>query len=340
MILHLIPENVDGCAYHRVVIPMHNLSGLELAQTTFVDGIEDKDLEKITLVVFNRDCGVSEIDKQIKRLKRLNIPYVMDIDDFWSLDKKHILHKNYKESGADRLIKLFKSAAAVTTTHQRLANKVKKYNDKVFVIPNTLDAKQTQWESIKTNNPSPRFGWVGGVHHIEDIRLLVPAIKQIHQEDKVHLALGGFTLNDVYYAFDNLFSNAGRYSKYKRIDSHDVFNYGNIYNTIDVCLIPLVDNKFNNCKSNLKILEAGYKGKACIVSRCAPYIDDFTDEEVLFVDENLSWYDAIMLMQNSPSLVNGYADKLSNKVRREFDIKNVNYLRENLYKSLTNGKQV
>lgn len=334
MILHLVPENVDGCAYHRIQIPMHNLKGFDLAQSTVLDGVSDEDLKKVSVVVMNRDGCVFDVDKQISRLKRFNIPLVVDIDDFWELDKHHIIHKHYKDVVSYRIIKLLKAAAAVITTHSRLARKIDRYNKNVVVAPNALDKSQSQWEAVYNDHPSPRFGWVGGIHHIEDIRLLRPAFAKIHEEDKIHLALGGFTPNDVYMVFNSWFSNGGKYGKYKCINSQDVYNYGNIYNTLDVCLVPLIDTKFNNCKSNLKILEAGFKGKAVIVSRVAPYTDDFTDKEVLFTDD---WYSSINILHENPQMTIDYRDALNERVK-DFEIKKINIVREQLYTTLLNGK--
>lgn len=336
MILHLIPDNVDGCAYHRVLVPSHNLDGFDLAQTTFVDGIEDEDLKKMALVVFNRDSGVAEPEKQIKRLRRLKIPYVMDVDDLWETDKTHLLYKHFKLQGAQRITTLLKGAHTVTTTNARLARKVERFNRNVVVVPNAIDKKQDQWNENKYITESPVFGWVGGIHHIADVDSLRDAFARIHIEKKVNLALGGFTNNEVYMAFDNWFSNNQTYPHYKRIGATDVYNYGNIYNSIDVALIPLLESKFNACKSNLKLLEAGAKGLPAICSRVAPYTDDFTDKEVLFVDGRSGWYDAIMKMNNEPQLLFDYKSALSEKVK-EYEIEKINVIRKQLYNRIING---
>lgn len=58
---------------------------------------------------------------------------------------------------------------------------------------------------------------------------------------------------------------------YKRIWAKDIWNYATIYDDIDVLLVPLVDNEFNRSKSELKMIEASVKQKACIVSDVMPY---------------------------------------------------------------------
>jgi len=337
MILHLVPEHVDGCAYHRVLIPSHNLRGFELAQTSVLDGVSDEDLKKMALVVFNRDSSIAEPETQIKRLRRLKIPYVMDVDDLWETDKTHLLYKEYKLRGTQRIITLLKGAHTVTTTNERLARKVEKHNKNIVVIPNAIDTKQKQWTSNEYITDNPVFGWVGGIHHIHDIDLLRDAFMTIHKEKLVNLALGGFTNNEVYMMFDSWFNDGGKYPHYKRIASTDVNNYGNIYNSIDVALVPLIASKFNACKSNLKLLEAGFKGLPAICSRVAPYTDNFTDKEVLFVEGRGEWYGAINKLRNEPAMLFDYKAALSEKVK-EYEIKKINPIREQLYTTIINGR--
>ena len=336
-ILHLIPAKVDGCAYHRIEIPMHNLQGYDLAQSTVLDGVADKDLQQMQLVVFHGSGSLLNAEGQIKRLKKMGLPYVVDVDDSWDLDDKHLLHEHYKKVAAKKLITIMKGASAVTTTISRLAYKIKKHNKNVVVVPNAIAMNEPQWQLNEAS--SNAYGWVGGVHHIEDIRLLVTAFKRFHKENIIDLALGGWSqFNEVYTLFEIWFSGNGVYDKYKRIEGRDVYNYGYIYDEMNVCLVPLVENKFNICKSPLKLIEAGFKNKACIVSNTAPYNDDFTSEHVLFVDNKYDWYEAVMKLHNEPNYILDLKGALNNYVREKFEIKNVNHLRSQLYHTLINGR--
>jgi hypothetical protein len=53
----------------------------------------------------------------------------------------------------------------------------------------------------------------------------------------------------------------------------DTFSYGRAYEYFDVSLVPLNNTKFNNCKSDLKISEAGFSKTAVIASNVTPYKD-------------------------------------------------------------------
>ena len=58
---------------------------------------------------------------------------------------------------------------------------------------------------------------------------------------------------------------------YKRVWTKDIYHYMNSYNEIDVLLVPLLDNEFNACKSELKFVEAAAMGKPVICSDVNPY---------------------------------------------------------------------
>ena len=338
MILHLIPTDVDGCLYHRVEVPMHNLKGFELAQTTVLDGVNDEDLQKCSLVVMSRDSAMYDVAGQIKRLKKFKIPYVVDIDDYWKLNKEHLAYDDFKKETRQRWEMLMKSADAVTTTTGRLAKKIENHNKNVVVVPNALDTNQPQWNLIEREIDIPVFGWVGGTHHIPDIEILKNTFLELHKDDKVWLALGGWTAeNQVYHIFEHWMTNGGQYQKYKRIKGESVYNYGHLYDFIDVCIVPLLESAFTSCKSSLKIIEAGFKGKPCIASKVAPFIDDFTDKEVLFVDTRYDWYKAINTLHDNPEMLFSYKSSLMERVK-DFEIKKVNHIREQLYTTLINGK--
>ncbi len=53
-----------------------------------------------------------------------------------------------------------------------------------------------------------------------------------------------------------------------------VNTYANNYNNFDVSLAPLVESLFNNNKSQLKVIEAGFHKKALIASETNPYTID------------------------------------------------------------------
>ena len=61
---------------------------------------------------------------------------------------------------------------------------------------------------------------------------------------------------------------------YRRCWTKDMNNYYKHYENIDVLLVPLKENDFNNVKSQLKVIEAGFGHKAIIANNIGPYTID------------------------------------------------------------------
>jgi len=147
----------------------------------------------------------------------------------------------------------------VWCTHELLGKEVERLNANWYVIPNALDSNESQWQLKKTHNK--RIGWAGGITHFHDLMLTngcwgdtVPVIAGFNEHPE------WVKLSDNFRA--------------DYINALPVTDYGLLYDQFDIAIAPLVDNKFNRHKSNLKILEAGLKGLPIFVQNIHPYTDD------------------------------------------------------------------
>lgn len=128
---------------------------------------------------------------------------------------------------------------------------------------------------------------------------------------------------------------------YKRIWYQDINKYAAAYNELDVSIAPLLDNFFNNCKSQLKLIEAGFMKKALICSNSHPYtIDAKHGKNCLVVAPNkpMEWYYAIRKMVMEPNLKEDLAAQLHEDVKDAYSIERWTPVRAQLYKSLIDSK--
>jgi glycosyltransferase involved in cell wall biosynthesis len=179
----------------------------------------------------------------------------------------------------------------------------------------------TQYLKSKgVNTPVPEY--------INFERIMTNDYKSVKWDKYYYTYLTKFTQQMEHLSFDK---------DYRRLWGKDVFNYGRLYNDIDVSLIPLVDNKFNNGKSQLKIIEAGMMGKAAIVSGVMPYTIDCNEHNSIMIEPKnnlLGWFEAMKRLTLDADLRGELAANLHNLVSKKYDIKTVNEKRKHIYQHL------
>lgn len=140
-------EKVGGVEYHRLEIPFVNMvNDYDVSFTNLVSGLEFKPDLASNSEQNNQPIWFDNCLKEIDYLKANNIPYILDLDDYWVLGKDHILHQHYKELRMARQILVsIIDASCVWVTNEVLADKVRQHNSNVIIIPNAIDFNQPQF---------------------------------------------------------------------------------------------------------------------------------------------------------------------------------------------------
>ena len=138
----------------------------------------------------------------ITRLKEHGVKLIVDVDDYWILDKTHPLYLYSVESNLKELtIENIKLADCVTTTTEHFKNEIKKYNKNVFVLYNAVNPElQPQF---KNNNKFDRdivnITYLGGSSHLYDLKMLEGTVNLLNSDsslkNKYKIILGGFDTN-------------------------------------------------------------------------------------------------------------------------------------------------
>lgn len=124
---------------------------------------------------------------------------------------------------------------------------------------------------------------------------------------------------------------------YQRRWSKPIFDYGEMYNDADVALAPLLNNKFNNAKSQLKVIEAGIHKCPIIASNNSPYTIDVIDGKHGFlIDDNdkMGWYNKIKYFTENPNAVKDMGEALNELVLEKYTLEKVNQKRIDFFKSI------
>lgn len=364
---------IGGVEYHRMQCPHVVLKRLypeyDFLMTThdhLLEGQLNDILSQTDLVIFSRSISsLHQIDAVCDKLERLNIPFGLDLDDYWHLPEAHISYRHYKEfKTAEYTEKSIQRSHFVTCTTPILAEEIMRLNKNVYVIENGIDTET--WTQNKKPSNRLRFGFTQGNTHYNDIKLIsdsvVTSLRDSEFYDKAQVVLAGYQqearkglsvqteieclLTDNlraikkekihYKQLRNLSMAEKKKYSYRRVWSKDVFEFHKIYDEIDVSVVPLEVNKFNSCKSELKMLEAGFKDCAVMVSHVNPYTILATDKNSFDLNKK-SFYEWSKYLLRNPNALADSKAQLREDVERH-DLKHLTEKRHNLYKQFKKQK--
>ena len=247
---------------------------------------EDFEKRKPDVVYYNRLIS----DNVLLLQSKYHFRVVVDVDDYWHLNPAHIMHQHSKDNNfAAHQIKHIQLADVVTTTHARLAEQIYPYNKNVIVLPNAIpNHKYFEVDKTKSAKGHVRIFWQGSITHEGDIKMLTKCIKQL-DKNKFMMVLAGYTEQVEWERICNYYTNNQRMPGVilPGVPPNEYYKY---YQYADVCVVPLLSNKFNAYKSNLKILEAAHLGLPVIASNVHPYKDM---DGVMYVNNNNDWYNLL-----------------------------------------------
>lgn len=282
--------------------------------------VEKDDIGKnFDIVCFHQCLFTSSFQEEVWKMiiyckKEYGTKFVLDIDDYWDYHKNHPAREACVfNMFPEKMMMNFKLFDYVTTTTEYFKNIIKDYfpEDNIYVFENGISSNDEQFSTKKNKSDKLRIGLTGGSSHTEDIKQLLEFPKYLTEKqlDEIELVLCGYDNKNAEKVVidetgkvidrqpladkDNWWVQTENklkqeFKHYKRIETKDIMKgeFGKIYEDIDVLLVPLTNNKFNRCKSELKFIEAGFTNTAVISSKVIPYSNfGVNEEDCLFVKE-------------------------------------------------------
>lgn len=291
--------------YHRLLLP-YGILGAK---------------PKVPVYIFNRISSKGE--EFIRRVKSIGGKVILDLDDYPEVDKTHYLYEPFKQNKySETIFKNLKLADYVTVTTEYLADRIRWFtNAEVIVIPNALPFDEGQFTLSQDKESGSPLVWAGGSSHRPDLTL----IKDLDSEC---LTIVG------YYDCEEWNKIVELMPKSTVEHSQSLNKYMDVYNGHKIALAPLVDNLFNNCKSNLKVLEAGAKGLPIITSQVLPYYNKQDEKHVLFAENTEEWNKHIAKLFINSDYYQDKSEALAEHVRTCYSLRKVNEIRRQLIESL------
>lgn len=279
-------ENPTGCDYYRSILPVKHLKDPLLQR-----GIEISLLDNVytnmnmDAYVVHRQIG-DEFIRALACLAEQGKAIVWDHDDLLTeIPSYNPVRVSWTELMAQRWQAIKHIATATTTTTENLARASfsKEKLTSNTVLPNLIDLND--YNPQRKNRDKIRILWAGSETHSGDLDLIVNPLRRIidRYREQVEIVFFGYAPNDL------VSTNLTDIHIYPQCP---VNFYPKMLSNIapDIGLCPLLDNKFNRCKSNCKAIEMTAAGAVTISQKGVAY--DHRCSWAVASDEN-DWYSSI-----------------------------------------------
>jgi len=215
---------------------------------------------------------------------------ITEVDDFLEINKDNPHSKEHEMVQAREVIEITMGIAdAITTTTPYLANKLKKFNNNTYVLPNLMDMER--WDGTTSDNTSDtiRIGWCGSITHLDDIKSVVEPLKQVLRENKnVQLVLvGDLRFRELFEGYNVECMLGVPFSFYPTKLRGLRFDIG---------IAPLIDNEFNRCKSAIKFYEMAIAGATFVGSKTVYSVEVVDGETGFIVESGQEWVNTLNML--------------------------------------------
>lgn len=263
---------------------------------------------------------------------------ITDRDDLLTVQDDNPVKATHKELHAVPWSKeLIKVADLVTVTTKTIAAECRQFNHNVHVIPNYLDMETWDIPLAKNETGQIRIGWTGSVTHKEDLRMVLPSLKEVVRRRKnVKLVFCG----DLSIGKELADLPRDRYEL--NMGTSNYYAWSALVHTLalDIAIAPLLDTPFNRARSALKYLEYGMIQAAGVYSPVvfAEVVDN--QQTGLLASNKASWTASLLTLVDNKLLRDSIISNAYQDVRTNYSVaKHINKW-ERLFKTLSRGRRI
>ncbi|MBK4990288.1 glycosyltransferase [Pseudomonas sp. S36] len=277
-----------GCGHYRVMQPLEALSREGLAEGVLSwNHLAPAELERFSpdSIVLQRQVGDEQIE-HIRRMHAFSQAFkVFELDDYLPNLPVKSVHRSHMPKDILRSIRrglAYVDRFVVST--QPLAEAFAGLHDDIRVVPNTLEPRiWSGLSALRRQSRKPRVGWAGGASHTGDLEVIADVIKELAGEvEWVFFGLCPAKLRPYIHEYHESVAIERYPATLARMN-------------LDLALAPVEQNLFNDCKSNLRLLEYGACGFPVIASDVRCY-QGYPELPVTLVKNRFrAWVDAIRM---------------------------------------------
>jgi processive 1,2-diacylglycerol beta-glucosyltransferase len=287
----LVPH---GCAYIRNLLPLtHPLNAdvLEVTQGTEYHRSDVLIVER----TWKPGITIEAVEQLVDQVKRDGTCLVYSIDD-------NLLDLQNLPVNVRMVVRyLCRQADGILVSTEFLKRRLDRLNTKILVVPNAIDERLFNGDSVKPSSPIPRggrkiIGYMGTYTHDADLMMVLQPLRAImRKHSSVELQLiGGYSDIDIVRYFEDLPVHL------LRVPAQDV-EYPRFVAWMKknanwhLGIAPLEDTYFNLSKSDIKFLDYSALGIPGVYSHVPSYEATVRHLETGYLAKNTAeaWMDAL-----------------------------------------------
>ncbi len=262
------PADTMGCGHYRVMQPFNALREAGMVDGALSVGLMHVvDLERYNpdAVILQRQIGEERLEA-MRRIKAFSRAFkVYELDDYLpNLPMKSVHRQHMPKDIAKSLRRGLSYVDRFVVSTDVMAEAFADFHPDIRVVKNRLDPRW--WGglpvSARRTSKKPRVGWAGGSSHTGDLEMIADVVKELAGE--VEWVFFGMCPKKLKPYVHEFHEGIAIESYAKKLASLN----------LDLALAPVEQNLFNECKSNLRLLEYGACGFPVICSDVRCYQGD------------------------------------------------------------------
>lgn len=341
----ILPADKAGCGKYRMYLPFREIqrrgpqaTGVEI--DFFEDVYSQDTISSIFLanivgsydaVVFQRVSDSSMVNV-MQVAKNFGVKIFMDLDD--DLFNVHVHNPAYRvwnktSPAVANLKKAISICDGLLLSTPELVFAHKSFGIDSVVCLNAIDLEDPIYlpeNSRRSELPSDKVivGWAGSTSHIDSLQQIVKPIKKIIE--KCPNVIFALCSNKEFMDMFKIPEDRKTYIQHVKIDQ-----WPKIMSMFDISIATVKPSAFNDCKSELKVLEAAVWGVPSVATYAAPYnrFKSVSDGSLQTIYENEAndWVRAVQKLALDPDYRMECGRKSREAMIKNYDLKAINDLR-------------
>ena len=298
-----------GCGHYRILQPSAAMREFGVATVDvchrYLSPVEMERASPDTMVL-QRQMTEDQIKLQ-KRVARFNKCFkVAELDDYLpQVPRKSAHHGTLPKDILKTMRKSLTLVDRFVVSTQGLAEMMQGMHPDIRVVENHLPLHW--WADVKGERRTgrkPRVGWGGAAGHRGDLELIADVVEALSDE--------------VEWVFFGMCPDKLKPFVHEIVQPVAIGDYpGRLASlNLDLAIAPLEDNTFNQCKSNLRLLEYGACGFPVVCSDVRPYQCDLPVTRVK--PRFKEWTEAIRMHVNDLDAAAKAGDALREAIHRDW----------------------